>query len=98
MRVRNCVAARCNKAPTTIAVRLATVGPLFGTFQVSGVATSIHSNGTPSASAVICASIVVVPWPISRGGGQRLQLARRVSTTAARLASITSPRPVKPAP
>ncbi len=42
-------------------VRLATVGPLLGTFHVSGTSTATQSTGTPNASAVICASIVVVP-------------------------------------
>ena len=46
-------------------VREATVGPLFGTTDVSGWATSMSVQSMPSASAAICEKIVLVPWPIS---------------------------------
>jgi len=41
--------------PTTMQVRLATVGPLSGTMEVSGLTTSTAPIGTPRASATICA-------------------------------------------
>ncbi len=59
------VAADSTSLPTIVHVRDATVGPLLGTSRVSGVATSTSSQDTPSASAAICAKMVLVPWPIS---------------------------------
>ena len=78
-------AQRSSSLPTIMHVRDATVGPLSGTNAVSTSCTSIASNGTPSASATICACIVRVPWPISvlrdedarAGGGQLERRLRR---------------------
>ena len=78
-------------------VREATVGPLSGTFAVSGVATRTRSSGRPSVSATICARVVRAPWPISVLA-TRMRTPRGTSSSAAREASITSPEPVKPAP
>ena len=58
-------AALMSSPPTTIAVRLATVGPESGTKAVSCGAISTSSIGTPSASPTSCGKIVLVPWPIS---------------------------------
>ena len=46
-------------------VRLATVGPLSGTREVSASITWTSSSGQPSASAAICDNTVTMPWPIS---------------------------------
>ena len=46
-------------------VRLATVGPLSGTREVSASTTRTSSGGQTRASAVIWVSTVTMPWPIS---------------------------------
>ena len=66
-------------------VRLATVGPLFGTCFVSGVSTATRSIGTPSVSATIWPKSVVVPWPNSVEPESTRSPPSRVSVTAARL-------------
>src|SRR5262249_21634919 len=48
---RRPVAARSTTPPTTIAVRLATVGPLSGTRAVDGSTTATCAESTPSAPA-----------------------------------------------
>ncbi len=58
-------AARTTRPPTIIVVREATVGPLFGTSDVSCGRHLDVVDGTPSASAAICARTVREPWPIS---------------------------------
>ena len=78
-------------------VREATVGPLSGTSAVSTSWTSTASNGTPSASATICACMVRVPWPISVLP-TRIRTPFAVSSSAASEASLVSPLPVKPDP
>ena len=69
-------AQRSSSLPTIMHVRDATVGPLSGTNAVSASWTSIASNGTPSASATICACMVRVPWPISVLATRMLRAAR----------------------
>ena len=83
--------------PTTIVVRLATVGPLSGIFEVSFSATSTSSNERPSASAAICENTVIVPCPMSVET-LSTRTPRLVSSTPARGFSLVSPEPVKPAP
>ena len=84
--------------PTTIAVREATVGPEFGTTDVSGLASSTSSTATPSASAAIIGKMVLVPWPISVAATSTRIAASAVSSTAATEPIFASPEPVKPAP
>ncbi len=84
--------------PTTIAVRLATVGPESGTIEVSCGAISTASYGTPSSAATICGKIVFVPWPISVLAVRMRIRPSSVSSSDATLASCTSPDPVNPAP
>jgi hypothetical protein len=58
-------AAFCATPPTTIVVRLATVGPLSGTCAVSWGALRTRASGRPSVSATICGKIVSGPCPMS---------------------------------
>ena len=51
--------------PLITVVRLATVGPLSGTREVSASITRTASGGQPSASAAIWVSTVTMPCPIS---------------------------------
>ncbi len=88
----------CLFAPTTIAVRDATVGPLSGTTEVSGTAISTASYGTPSSCETSCGKIVLVPWPISVEALRTRILPSCVNSMLATLASLTSPLPVNPAP
>ena len=57
--------ARSTRCPTIMAVRDATVGPLFGTRAVSGSATCTSSWPRPRRSQASCVNTVSVPWPIS---------------------------------
>ena len=58
-----CCEARSTSLPTIIAVRLATVGPEFGTLCVSGCAISTSSYGIPSVCAAHLAQDRVRPLP-----------------------------------
>ena len=56
-------AVRATALPLITAVREANVPTAYLKRRVSPVVTRIRSNGTPSSSATICASIVRCPWP-----------------------------------
>ncbi|MCY1557222.1 hypothetical protein D9M68_940550 [compost metagenome] len=59
-RAANCAARPFRSVPLLAAVALA-----LGTLLVSLAVASTRSNGTPSSSATICATLVFRPWPIS---------------------------------
>ncbi len=92
------IAADSTSLPTTIDVREATVGPLFGTRPVSGWTISIESKSRPSVSAAICEKIVFVPWPISVLAASIFTLPSAVASADTTDCKKTSPEPVKPAP
>ena len=97
-RRRRSSAARSISPPTIMVVRDATVGPEFGTREVSASAMVTSSGSRPSRVAASSVNTVSVPWPIS-------MLALKTSTppsgrpaTRSRDLSATSPPPVNPAP
>ena len=74
------------------------MGPLSGTSDVSGSATSTSSWLTPSAAATIWASTVRDPWPISVLAESARIRPVSVSSTETTPASFVSPDPVNPPP
>ena len=91
-------AADCTSLPTTMTVREATVGPLFGTSFVSAGAISTLSYGNPSASAAIWQRTVFVPWPNSVLETSTLTLPSAHPSTPTTDPRLRSPEPVNPAP
>ena len=91
-------AAVSTSSPTIIAVREATVGPLFGTCAVSGCTILDLLAIQASASAAICAKIVFVPCPISVLPAKTRTLPSGVASSATSDARYSSPEPVNPAP
>jgi len=98
MRRRSVRAARSTRPPTTMQVRLATVGPLSGTSSVAGSGTRTSADDTPRAPAAICVKIVVAPWPMSVELASTSNVPSARARTVARPARRCSPEPVKPAP
>jgi hypothetical protein len=60
---RTARAVTATALPDITAVREAKVPTAYLKRRVSPVVTRMRSNGTPSSSATICASIVWCPWP-----------------------------------
>ena len=58
-------AAYCAARPFRSVPLEAAVAEAFGTLLVSAAVERTRSNGTPSSSATICATLVFRPWPIS---------------------------------
>ena len=94
----SCRQARSIKRPTTIEVREATVGPLFGTISVSGAAMVTSLYSMPSVSAAICVRIVFVPWPNSVFDTRTRTLPSGVTSTPPSEFRYNSPEPVNPEP
>ena len=84
--------------PLMTVVRLATVGPLSGTREVSGSTTWTSSTGQPRASAAICDSTVIMPWPISVVPTATVTLPSPATTTLAPAGFRCLPRAPSPTP
>ena len=92
-------AARITSPPTTMTVRLATVGPLNRAPPRCPAARTRPSRPARRArAATICGKTVLVPWPISVFAVSTRIRPSAVSSTEATEARYTSPEPVKPAP
>ena len=84
--------------PLMTVVRLATVGPLSGTREVSASMTRTSSSGQPRASAAICESTVIMPWPISVVPTATVTLPSAATTTLAPAGFRCLPMAPRPTP
>ena len=84
--------------PLMTVVRLATVGPLSGTREVSASTTRTSSGGQPRASAVIWVSTATMPWPISVVPTATVTLPSAATTRFAPAGFMCLPMAPRPTP
>ena len=98
MAARIFAAASRMALPLMTVVRLATVGPLSGTREVSASTRRTSSTGQPRASAVIWDKTVIMPWPISVVPTATVTLPSADTTTLAPAGFMCLPMAPRPTP